>query len=316
MGAWLYPISRKAGRVFLGGRDEIPVSASSFRALVLDGRINIRTNRPWHVNQGFRAAKPNDDVFVYVGRSDGDLGIIGIGKIRAIKWIKDWESWAFDIEFDIEKSRQLLDHPVPAKIVRKWIHFPRSPVISLSRVERDLHMHLPWASASDSKRGNAPKLKPKKNLTVHIDSRVESRELAHDSILKPILSHLERNGMTAVKVKFGRLVPDLSALTGWGGCVLIEAKKNTKASTRDDVRHALGQLLEYAWWYRREKPNQPVLLWIALRQKPSHEVAQFLQDQCMIVSLSHKGRLSFMGDGALRLSRFARHERDSRSSQL
>lgn len=313
MGAWLYPISRKAGRVFLVGRDEIPVSASSFRALVLDSRINIRTNRPWHVNRGFRAAKPNDDVFVYVGRSDGDLGIIGIGKIRAIKWIQDWESWAFDIWFDLEKSRQLLDHPVPAKIVRKWIPYPRSAVISLSGVERELHTHLPWAPTPYSKRGNVPALKPEKKVTVHIDSRVERRELAHDSILKPILSHLERNGMTDVKVKFGRLVPDLSALTGWGGCVLIEAKKNTKASTRDDVRHALGQLLEYAWWYRREKPNKPVLLWIALRQKPSHEVVRFLQDQCVIVSLSHKGRLSFMGDSTLRLSRFTRHERDSRS---
>ena len=84
MGAWLFPISRKAGRVFLAGRDEIPVSASSFRALVLDGRINIRTNRLWYVNQGFRTAKPDDDLFVYVGRSDEDLGIIGIGKIRAL----------------------------------------------------------------------------------------------------------------------------------------------------------------------------------------------------------------------------------------
>jgi len=312
MASWLYPISRKADRMFLVGRDKIPVSASSFRALVLDGCINIRT-KPWYVNQGFRAAEPDDDLFVYVGRNDGDLGIIGIGKIRAVRWIKDWGKWAFDIVFDLKKSRQLLDHPVPAKIVRKWIPFPRSPVISLSRVERELHTHLPWPLTPDSKRSNVLELKPEKNVTIHIDSRVERRELVHDSILKPILSHLERNGMTAVKVKFGRLVPDLSALTGWGGCVLIEAKKNTKASTRDDVRHTLGQLLEYAWWYRREKPNQPVLLWIALRQKPPHEVVRFLQDQCVIVSLSHKGRLSFMGDSTLRLSRFTRHERDTRS---
>ena len=312
MASWLYPISRKADRMFLVGRDKIPVSASSFRALVLDGCINIRT-KPWYVNQGFRAAEPDDDLFVYVGRNDGDLGIIGIGKIRAVRWIKDWGKWAFDIVFDLKKSRQLLDHPVPAKIVRKWIPFPRSPVISLSRVERELHTHLPWPLTPDSKRSNVLELKPEKNVTIHIDSRVERRELVHDSFLKPILSHLERNGMTAVKVKFGRLVPDLSALTGWGGCVLIEAKKNTKASTRDDVRHTLGQLLEYAWWYRREKPNQPVLLWIALRQKPPHEVVRFLQDQCVIVSLSHKGRLSFMGDSTLRLSRFTRHERDTRS---
>lgn len=84
MASWLYPISRRAEKVFDVGKDEIPVSASSFRALVLDGRINVRSNRLWYVKSNFKVAEAGDDVYIYAGRSDGDLGIIGIGKIRGV----------------------------------------------------------------------------------------------------------------------------------------------------------------------------------------------------------------------------------------
>ncbi len=106
MAFWLYPISRKAERFFRVGRREIPVSANSFRDLVRSGRIT--GDRLWSVNQGFKVAKPGDDIFIYAGRSDGDRGIIGVGKIWAIRWVKSWESWAFDIRIDLEKSNELI----------------------------------------------------------------------------------------------------------------------------------------------------------------------------------------------------------------
>jgi len=306
MASWLYPISRRAGRVFDVGKDEIPASASSFRALVLDGRINVRSNRLWYVTSNFKVAEAGDDVFIYAGRSDGDLGIIGIGKIRGVRWIEDWETWAFNIWIDLEKSKELLEHPIPARIVREWIRFPRSAVRSLSKFERELQMQLPWKAGASSTHGRASSLKRSRKISVYIDSRVERRELAHDSILRPIVSKLEKLGMTVVKVKFGRLVPDLSALSGWGGCVMVEAKKNSGSSTRNNVRQALGQLFEYAWLYRGENPKNPTLLWIALRLKPPHEIAQFLEEHQVVVSWSQKTKLAFFGTGALRLSRFAR----------
>ncbi len=143
MGSWLYPLSSRAGYVFLIGRREIDVSPGSFRELVLNKQIN--KDRRWWVHKNFRRAQPHDDVYVYFGSSDGDLGIVGVGKLLRVEPPRRNEGkWHFKIQIDVGKSRQLLDRPVPAKAVRRWVPWPRFPVMNLDKFERELRKMLPY----------------------------------------------------------------------------------------------------------------------------------------------------------------------------
>lgn len=136
MSAWLCPISERAGRVFhLDDGSKRKVSVESYAELVKNGRLS--EDEVWGVSTNFLTAKTGDEVFIYTG--DQDLGIIGYAKILKV----DCTNPAFHLAFDLKKCEALLDTPIPASLVRKWV-LPRRAVANLIRHLPKLNSLLPW----------------------------------------------------------------------------------------------------------------------------------------------------------------------------
>jgi hypothetical protein len=139
-GPWLYTISEGDGHTFdLADGHSIPVSIESFRTLVHNGRIT--EDRYWYISQHWKNVKIDHEVFIYTG--DRDLGIIGYATVAGVE--ERGERWCILPRFDLGRCRALLDHPIPAVVVREWV-FPRRNVSDLGPFHEQLHARLPWTS--------------------------------------------------------------------------------------------------------------------------------------------------------------------------
>jgi hypothetical protein len=139
-GPWLYPISAGADRSFvLADGQSVPVSVDSYRTLLGNGRIN--EDLYWYISQNWNNVEIGDEVFIYTG--DGELGIIGYATIAGVEQRAD--RWCILPRFDMGRSRDLLDNPIPAAVVRAWVRFPRKSVINFAPFQEQLRARLPWA---------------------------------------------------------------------------------------------------------------------------------------------------------------------------
>jgi hypothetical protein len=141
-GSWLYSIAARAEKVFdfEGKRQSIPVTVDTYSQLVESGKI---VHDPfWHIKRNWKSVEIGDEVFIYTG--DKNLGIIGFATVDDS--VSRDGNWSIRMAFDLRKCRALLRNPVPATIVREWVHFPRGNVISLKSFETELHSRLPWKS--------------------------------------------------------------------------------------------------------------------------------------------------------------------------
>jgi hypothetical protein len=137
MATWLYPISKGAGRWFcLDDGTRCKVSVKNYARLVRNGRLP--EDKWWSVSANFREAQVGEEVFIYTG--DENLGIIGYAKIREV----DRTNRRFYLAFDLKRCEKLFDAPIPASLIRGWIHFPRRPVVDLTSHLSKLNSLLPW----------------------------------------------------------------------------------------------------------------------------------------------------------------------------
>jgi hypothetical protein len=136
MGAWLYPISKRPKGCFILKRRRVPVSIETFRELVRSRKL--AEDRPWGVPFNINAIQPNDEFFIYTG--DEGMGIIGYATVQKV----DLNSKRVQLDFDFEKCTALLETPVPASVVHRWIHFPRGAVRDLNPYLSALEKILPW----------------------------------------------------------------------------------------------------------------------------------------------------------------------------
>lgn len=138
-GPWLFAISAAANRSFdlEDSGPSIPVTVDSYRELVENGRIV--EDRHWHISQHWRDVEIGDELFIYTG--DQNLGVIGYATVAAVE--ERGDGWSLRPEFDLDRCRILLEHPIPAAIVRRWV-FPRRNVTSLAPFQEQLRGSLPW----------------------------------------------------------------------------------------------------------------------------------------------------------------------------
>jgi hypothetical protein len=104
--------------------------------LVEDG--SLEEDDWWCLRTNFRRVRRGDEVFVYTG--ERDLGIVGYATVKRV----DPSGRQLNLKFDLDKSRALLLNPVPAKVVRKWIPYPRAAVCDVSAFRTELYRRLPW----------------------------------------------------------------------------------------------------------------------------------------------------------------------------
>src|SRR5215470_16564439 len=138
-GPSLYVISAGADREFSleQSGESIPVTVDSFRQLIENGRIV--EDQYWYISRLWSHIAIGDEMFIYSG--DKDIGIIGYATVLAVE--KRGSDWAICPQFDLERTKALLQQPIPAVVVREWV-YPRRNVTDLAAVRDKLQSLLPW----------------------------------------------------------------------------------------------------------------------------------------------------------------------------
>ena len=137
---WLYAIAERGGLYFEFSGKKLPVSVKSYGQLLKNRKL--KEDHWWYITQHWRNVRLNDVVLIYTG--DDDLGIIGYATVIGVDWRSDYKSWAIHLNFDFRRSSQLFHRRlVPARVVRKWVHYPRRNIINMNRFRSKLSRHLP-----------------------------------------------------------------------------------------------------------------------------------------------------------------------------
>jgi len=289
MSAWLYPISRKAGRFFdlRGGR--IRVSLDSFKDLVERGVL--KEDRKWDVSQNYNSIQVGDEIYIYTG--DQDAGIIGFATVQG----KNDKNRYIDLKFDLDKCRKLIEQPVRARIVRRWIPFPRASVINLQRFQVELSHYLPWHKDFYLKPTVSmfKDLHLKKPSQVKISPRDYRRRFVHDTVLEPAADFLKSIGFMIRAKNFGKLQVDFIGIRN-NHMIIIEGKTNKLGQGREEARQAFGQLHEYRWFFKqKDKRKIKYSLWVAFQNRPDKQVVEFLEDSQFLVSWMNNDQVQFAG---------------------
>jgi hypothetical protein len=107
----------------------------NYRILVANKRL--REDTDWFIATNFRNVQRGDEVYIYTG--DQNLGIVGYAKVVRV----DLQQLILYLNFDLDKCAALLENPIPASLVRKWV-YPRAAVVSLADHAAKLEKLLPW----------------------------------------------------------------------------------------------------------------------------------------------------------------------------
>lgn len=299
---WLYPISKNSGRYFnLDDGTKLPVSVENYEKLLRSGRLT--EDDWWRIKQNYWKIQKGDEIYIYTG--DHNLGIIGYATIRE----KDDAGWSVQLRFDLNKCRVLLNQPVPARIVRQWIHFPRAAVCDLDPFQAKLVRYLPWSSSYILRPILSVfkdlRLKPFRTVAVRTPTR-RRHELAHDELLRPAVNVLKANGFKIGTKSFNRLQADAVGMRD-NRVVILEAKSSAQGEGRDEARQAFGQLYEYRWLFRQSSDRRfKYCLWALFESRPDSNVVQFMEDHNIVVSWAGANSIGFTDRSKERFERFTR----------
>lgn len=129
MSDWLYPLSAASGRWFADatGYRYPNTSFTSFTAMM---RKPSRDDW-WYLATNFRNVKIGDRIWCYYGAADGNLGVVGVALVQDL--VHDEAAGTHDIHLDwmITATRRLMEAPLPAADVRRFIARPRAAVQAL-----------------------------------------------------------------------------------------------------------------------------------------------------------------------------------------
>jgi hypothetical protein len=285
---WLYPLSSTSGYYFeLRNGKTLDTGPASFEEMIIGGRADDQ----WGAYRNWKQAQKDDRVWVYYGHRDGDIGVVGLGRIESVEQPSEPRGRAtVTITWDAKTTKKLLRHPFPAKRVRKYIPKPQAALWEIgSSLAQQLNRHARTRSsksvtASDSnskasyangKTSTISYKRPTKRITIH---------RRHDALLRPLRARLQSIGGRESKVNVQSKRVDLAMKLG--RTTLIVEAKTVRADTAPEVRAALAQLLEYRWRMQRHKSSSKsdVVLWALFERPPSEDEIGFLEDQSILVS--------------------------------
>lgn len=289
MSSWLYPISSRSEYRFVDAhRRRHVASYENFRDFVFAAKTK---DEHWHVSRNLKKIRQGDDLFVYTG--DANRGIIAHGAITG----KEIKTQSLVFRLHKGHTKQLLADPVPAALVRRFIPFPRSSVISIEPHIVQLRKSLPWRNeyrATSQILLSELRLKPISQTVTNIRGGHHKRWLWHDSVLGPVKTFLKANGFYVGTRSFRHGRVDVAACRK-NALVIVEAKTIRLGGGRQEAREGLGQLLEYSWLFARENATaaRTCHLWLAFSARPDHEVVEFLKYHSILASWPSKQGLSF-----------------------
>jgi hypothetical protein len=253
--------------------------------------IGGRADDQWGAYRNWKKAQKDDRVWVYYGHRDGDIGVVGLGRIESVEEPSKPRGRAtVNITWDAKTTKKLLRHPFPAKRVRQYIPKPQTALWEIaSSLARQLNRHArirpskrvtasepnTKASYANGKQSTISYKRPTKRITIH---------RRHDALLRPLRARLQSIGGRESKVNVQSKRVDLAMKLG--RATLIVEAKTVRADTAPEVRAALAQLLEYRWRMQRHKSSSKsdVVLWALFERPPSEDEIGFLEDQSILVS--------------------------------
>lgn len=306
MADWLYPITKRSGTHFedVHTGENVPVSFESFRDHLVTGRI---VDDWWYVHTNYRRISAGDRLWVYTG--DDDLGVIGTGRIREVGVVIPDGPAPFPAviwwDLDRARSRLLVEHPYPAVRVRRWLPQQKAAVVGLDRYPRLVGELERWvATRRQELRATLQPLGLRTRRLVSVPAgRKGIADLRHDDVLARVHRTLLAAEFDVGVPKTGPVRADLVAIKGTQA-LLVEAKTLRAGSAgRDEARAALGQLLEYRWWLRRDASwaGFRITPWAVFERQPDAQVVEFLESERILVSWCKERHLRHARGSAARL---------------
>ena len=263
---------------------------ASLEQMILDGVADDK----WIARKNWKNIKDGDRIWIYYGKTDGDLGIVALAYAENLEKPNRPNGTAIiKLAFDLTKSKKLLKEPFSALIVRRFIPKPQGP---LWKVEKVLANKLLRHLASEFKGPQKTKfvtsgyaLGVSSTISYTYPLRKVTVRRRHDEIMRPLKTRLESEGWQAVQVDVKTKRVDL-AMKRKNYTIILEAK-TISGSSSEAVRAAFAQLKEYGWRVERSKRKDTnLILWALFEKEPKSDEIEFLEDQEIYVSWISQGK--------------------------
>lgn len=281
---WLYPLSSTSGYWFVrrNGRRTTDTGPASFEQMIAEGAIDDE----WGAYRNWKHLQKGDRVWVYYGKADRDIGIVGLGYVKSVsKPNRPRGRATVKISWDISKTKQLLKRPFPAKKIRKHIPRPQTAMWEVGSIlARQLAEHVGRRTHESRDDIRTSYATGQSSSITYRRPKVVTVHRRHDALLRPLLIRLQSNGWKEIQVNVQNKRVDL-AVKRRERTLIVEAK-TVGSNTSQEVRAAFAQLAEYAWriGQGRGRRGQDPLLWALFEKQPTHDEIRFLEHHSILVS--------------------------------
>jgi hypothetical protein len=277
MSDWLVPLSRHVRFALSSGRTVEP-KYHSLRAAALGGRL---ARVECDVRGPLVNMRAGDTVWCCT--SELDVGVFAVGRARAPG---KGTNPTITVTLERARSKILAGDPLPAATIRRWVPELREGAVSLDLRPRALAVLAAWQRERGER--DVELLTPIRATPwrVAIGRGARTNAPAHD-VIAPI-ARLLRSQDFAIGVDrspgdeprlVARRVRDV---------VVVDVCRFRGGTGRARALAALGPLLLKRWQLERETFDDArlrAMLWLAFAARPPEEVAVFLEDSGVLVSV-------------------------------
>jgi hypothetical protein len=279
---WLYPVSEKTGHYFEGGNwKSQDTSPEEFAEMIRrGGHDNV-----WGISTNFRRVHQNDTVVVYASKTHKRPPlIVGAGTVSREPFISRAGRFSIGIQWDLATCKLLAENPIDASWLARELQDQKASVTAIpqkywSKIKKMMPV---------SHKGAVPKTKQQiigklkaKVRKLSVTARQYEAIVRHDAkLIVPLRKRLKSLGWKELSGSAGGQRADYLAEAPDGTrYLLVEAKTIASHDGRNEIRYAIGQLLEYDHFivHRAHGTQKPVDRLLLLERKPAHDLCEFVE---------------------------------------
>ncbi len=249
---WLYPINEDSDcdYVFSARGREWPTTPGGFAEMIRHGGGDDR----WTIRANRRRVAPGDQVVVYASKKPTRPPlIVGVGALTSpSEWYKQLERYTIRIRWDRQQCLGLAVTPIDATHLMERLPTRKAAVMELpSALERWVRDRLRVREGMAERfRKHGASILAGKVKSVTIKRGAYRASLRHDArLVAPLQALLRRAGwdILGASTTSPQLEADIVAIRS-GQSVIVEAKTTKQGDGRQEIREAIGQLLEYEYF--------------------------------------------------------------------
>lgn len=287
MADWLVPISTRTRVLDRGGRRLAP-RFETVRAAVLAGRA---TAVAVEVRGALADSHPGDSAWIYWG--DQDIGVMAVGELRPRR--ARAASPELGVELDLARSRLLVVDPMPAPLVRRWMHDVRA-VARLDARPRVFEAVRAWEH--DRAHRDEAMLRPLSlpSWRSRAARGAVGRRPVDDPLLSSVVPFL-RSQDFAVGLATHEHQPRLVARRT-RDLLVVHGVRDQGGRRRDEALRAFGVVRAHRWALVRDHAEVRLRAWawLSFAVRPPNDVVAFLEEEGVLVTWLHRGTPTQMSD--------------------